>query len=80
MQNNDKRKNLKDTILVFTLIILVSLFMIYANDDSNVKVYDCGMAEWHPDIPNAVKEECRKIRREEWQREQQESRKKIIST
>lgn len=22
--------------------------------------YDCGMAEWHPDIPNKVKEECRK--------------------
>ena len=24
------------------------------------KVYDCGMAEWHPDIPPQVKEECRK--------------------
>ncbi len=24
------------------------------------KIYDCGMAEWHPDIPKEVKEECRK--------------------
>ncbi len=24
------------------------------------RVYDCGMAEWHPDIPKEVKEECRK--------------------
>lgn len=24
------------------------------------KVYDCSMAEWHPDIPPNVKEECRR--------------------
>ena len=35
------------------------------------RVYDCGMAEWHPDIPPAVKEECRKRALEYW-REQQE--------
>jgi hypothetical protein len=28
----------------------------------DTKVYDCGMAEWHPDIPVEGKEECRKIR------------------
>lgn len=21
--------------------------------------YDCGMAEWYPDTPNAIKEQCR---------------------
>jgi hypothetical protein len=30
------------------------------------RYYDCGMAEWHPDIPKAVKEECRKLRYEHW--------------
>lgn len=25
-------------------------------------VYDCSIAEWHPDYPKEVKEECRKIR------------------
>ena len=35
------------------------------------RVYDCGMAEWHPDIPNVVKEECRRRALEHW-REQQD--------
>lgn len=26
------------------------------------RVYDCSMAEWHPDIPPKVKEECRKLK------------------
>ena len=26
------------------------------------KLYDCGMAEWHPDIPKEVKEECRRLK------------------
>lgn len=26
------------------------------------KIYDCGIAEWHPDVPNEVKQECRKRR------------------
>jgi hypothetical protein len=28
--------------------------------DERVLIYDCGMSEWHPDIPAEVKEECRK--------------------
>ena len=31
------------------------------------KIYDCGMAEWHPDIPPKVKEECRQRNLEEWE-------------
>jgi hypothetical protein len=26
------------------------------------KVYDCSISEWHPDVPNEVKQECRKRR------------------
>lgn len=26
------------------------------------KYYDCSMAEWHPDIPSEIKEECRKLK------------------
>jgi hypothetical protein len=37
------------------------------------------MAEWHPDIPNKVKEECRRLHYEEWKRQQQEElNKKVI--
>ena len=42
--------------------------------------YDCGMAEWHPDIPNSVKEQCRQIRKEDWDRIQDNGRKKLIHT
>lgn len=30
--------------------------------EDRVIFYDCGMAEWHPDIPKEVKEACRKQR------------------
>jgi uncharacterized short protein YbdD (DUF466 family) len=33
------------------------------------KIYDCGMAEWHPDIPPRVKEECRNRRKNETETE-----------
>lgn len=38
---------------------LVVLFNI---DVPEVVVYDCNMAEWHPDIPKEVKEECRRMK------------------
>jgi hypothetical protein len=35
------------------------MFLLMSFDNNQVRVYDCGMAEWHPDIPKEVKEECR---------------------
>jgi hypothetical protein len=29
------------------------------------RVYDCSLAEFHPDYPPAVREECRRIRSEQ---------------
>ena len=29
----------------------------------NYRVYDCSLAEFHPDYPQAVREECRKLKR-----------------
>lgn len=46
---------------IFLLIIIFSNLEI-----THYRVYDCGMAEWHPDIPNAVREECRRRSLEEW--------------
>jgi hypothetical protein len=68
------------TNIAFILVLLgivVMLFLI--KDHSTVRVYDCGMAEWHPDIPNSVREECRRLRYEEWKRQQQEEKGKLIS-
>ena len=33
------------------------------------KVYDCGMAEWHPDIPPEVKKQCRELKHQQWKKE-----------
>lgn len=65
MQNYDKRRDMKDRYIIILAIATVALILTFTSfGKSEVKVYDCGMAEWHPDIPNAVKEECRKLRRE----------------
>ncbi len=42
--------------------ILFLILMLYFIPVTEYKVYDCGMAEWHPDIPSDVKEECRRLR------------------
>lgn len=45
------------SILGNLTLLLVSVTLL-ACQPRTVK-YDCGMAEWHPDIPKQVKEECR---------------------
>ena len=40
-------------------IVLIAILMIIPSPDERVIIYDCGMAEWHPDIPKEVKEACR---------------------
>jgi hypothetical protein len=58
-------------VVIFVLAI-ITLFL-FVNFEPSGRVYDCGMAEWHPDIPIVVKEECRKLRLEEYQRKKYES-------
>ena len=60
-------KHLSIAVLIALVSALVLTFSNFGN--SSVRVYDCGMAEWHPDIPADVKEECRKIRQEHLQNE-----------
>ena len=40
-------------------LVMIGLVVI-GNGLPTQRVYDCGMAEWHPDIPPQIKEECRK--------------------
>lgn len=77
MQDNDQRPTIKDIIIIILGASLMVCFLIMAKPDQG-RIYDCGMAEWHPDIPNKVKEECRRLHYEEWKRQQEES-KKLIS-
>ena len=76
MQNNDKRPNMKEKYIVGIIIFLAMLIMVFSDFGDQPRVYDCGMAEWHPDIPTEVRNECRRLRQEYFKEEQQ---KKLIS-
>lgn len=63
---------MKDTIVFIVAIVTLAIaVLVLFSGDGRGRVYDCGMAEWHPDIPPVVKEECRRRALEYW-REQQE--------
>ena len=48
--------------LGFVLGILFIIGLSFILPQPEGRYYDCGMAEWHPDIPTDVREECRKLR------------------
>jgi hypothetical protein len=68
---------MKQKLIVFVIMIAALLILIFTDWGAQGRVYDCGMAEWHPDIPTEVKEECRRMRREDFQRQQLIERKTI---
>ena len=49
-------------MIVVGLALAMVWLIIFGNRLPTTRVYDCGMAEWHPDIPREVREECRKLR------------------
>ena len=61
---------MKENIALIVAILAILAAFMYFDTGEGYRVYDCGMAEWHPDIPPKVKEECRNRAREYW-REQQ---------
>lgn len=56
--------------LVFFILIFSTVYGYIQNDDfykiEETKKYNCDMliGGWHPDVPLAVQEECRKLKRE----------------
>ena len=55
----------KIVIIFLTLAAATLLSLSDFGDSNKVKIYDCSIAEWHPDIPVPVKEACRKLKLEE---------------
>jgi hypothetical protein len=53
-------------ILGFAAACAIWTYILSTVEVPTYKIYDCGMAEWHPDIPADVQEECRRRRYEEW--------------
>ncbi len=50
-------------VIVASLVWVGILYMVPMPEE-RVKIYDCGMAEWHPDIPKEIKEACRNRQKE----------------
>lgn len=48
-------------MFVCLLLAMIGLIVL-GNQLPGQRVYDCSMAEFHPDFPPQVKEECRKLR------------------
>lgn len=57
---------MKENIALVVAILAILAAFMYADTGEGYRVYDCGMAEWHPDIPPKVKEECRRRALELW--------------
>ena len=55
----------KINVVAILLLLMVFLIIVFL-PAPNSRFYDCGMAEWHPDIPNEVKDECRRRALEHW--------------
>ena len=66
MQDIVKRQNMIKYIIGFIVACILWIVVLSQIDMPEYRVYDCGMAEWHPDIPIDVKEECRKRRYLDW--------------
>jgi predicted carbohydrate-binding protein with CBM5 and CBM33 domain len=50
------------SIIVMMVLVGIAAWGIMYGPRS--RVYDCSLAEFHPDFPVAVREECRRIKRE----------------
>ncbi len=59
---------------LLAIVLLFAQIVLSNCEDTNERVNDCGMAEWHPDIPTAVREECRRRASEYWK----EQRRQVI--
>jgi hypothetical protein len=71
----------KQIILVIVLILCLVVFIINNFSYTQTRVYDCSLSEISPDYPIEVKQECRKLRYEEYLKEQQELRqRRLVNT
>jgi hypothetical protein len=59
---------LDNLILIVALAVTVIVLVFIKTDYHGVRVYDCSMSEISPDYPVEVKQECRRLRLEEYQK------------
>jgi len=64
---------MKRDILILVTVLFVMIYVILFTDisDNRMRVYDCSLAEISPDYPLEVKEECRNLRKQEYQKQRE---------
>lgn len=79
MQITNKRQHrMKDKLIVAIILLIAILILANADWGNRTVVYDCSLAEISPDYPQEVKNECRRLRIEEFRERQIQERKTIL--
>jgi hypothetical protein len=66
-------------VIVLATLIAVCVFVFTDFGKNKTVTYDCREAHWHPDYPVEVKEECRRLMYEYYQKEQKTTKKYLTS-
>jgi hypothetical protein len=69
---------MKDKIIIGILLLVCIVILANADWNNRTVVYDCSIAEISPDYPQEVKNECRRLRIEEFREKQIQERKTIL--
>jgi hypothetical protein len=56
-------------LIGFAVGFLLWILILSLTPMPEYRVYDCGIAEWHPDIPMEVRKQCRELKQQEWKKE-----------
>jgi hypothetical protein len=57
-------KNWVFALIAILAAVALAWLLWLVTPQEEYRVYDCSMAEFHPDYPREVREECRKIRQQ----------------
>jgi hypothetical protein len=69
----------KDITIAVVLFALAVSIMVFSDVGKHqVRVYNCELSEISPDYPIEVKDECRKLRLEEYQKQLDTNRKTTL--
>jgi hypothetical protein len=68
---------MKNKIIIGILLLVSVVILANADWNSRTVVYDCSLAEISPDYPKEVKNECRRLRIEEFRERQVQDRRTI---
>jgi len=68
---------MKDKLIIAVILLVCIVILVNADWNNQTVVYDCSLAEISPDYPQEVKNECRRLRIEEFRERQVQDRRTI---